>query len=83
MKNIGLDFFLRDNYIIVFGCTNTIKEGAMGNRDKTTLYAYVTRERKKALFHKLMDDGIFFYEWLSRQIDMYTKPPKVKRRKAA
>ena len=55
----------------------------MGNRDKTTLYAYVTRERKKALFHKLMDDGIFFYEWLSRQIDMYTKPPKVKRRKAA
>ena len=54
-------------------------EGKMGDRDKTTIYAHITRGRKRKLFHRLLDDGLFFYEWLNARVDEYVNPPKKQR----
>ena len=47
------------------------------------LNAEVDEDRRRRLYHALLDDGLSFAEWLRRQIDQYLaeKEPKGKRRK--
>jgi hypothetical protein len=44
------------------------------------LNAEVDEERRRCLYHALLDDGLSFTEWLRRQIDAYLaeKRPKGK-----
>jgi len=44
------------------------------------LNAEVDEERRRRLYHVLLDDGLSFTEWLRRQIDAYLaeKEPKPK-----
>ena len=46
------------------------------------LNAEVDEERRRRLYHALLDDGLSFAEWLRRQIDQYLaeKEPKGKRK---
>jgi len=45
------------------------------------LNAEVDEERRRRLYHVLLDDGLSFTEWLRRQIDAYLaeKEPKGKK----
>lgn len=45
----------------------------MDKRDKAAIFATISRKRKLALFHRLMDDGMFYQDWLEARIDEYTK----------
>jgi hypothetical protein len=46
------------------------------------LNAEVDEERRRRLYHVLLDDGLSFTEWLRRQIDSYlaAKEPKGKKK---
>ena len=46
------------------------------------LNAEVDDERRRRLYHVLLDDGLSFTEWLRRQIDTYLaeKEPKGKKK---
>jgi hypothetical protein len=46
------------------------------------LNAEIDEERRRKLYHILLDEGISFAEWLRRQIDAYLrdKEPKWKRK---
>ena len=46
------------------------------------LNAEVDDERRRRLYHVLLDDGLSFTEWLRRQIDAYLaeKEPKGKKK---
>jgi hypothetical protein len=54
------------------------KEG----RNLVRLNAEVDDERRRRLYHVLLDDGLSFTEWLRRQIDAYLaeKEPKGKKK---
>lgn len=53
----------------------------MGKQVK--VIALVDEEKRRALYHRLLDENLSFGEWLRRQIDAYlaTKEPKGKGRK--
>ena len=46
------------------------------------LNAEVDEERRRRLYHALLDDGLSFAEWLRRQIDSYLaeREPKGKKK---
>ena len=46
------------------------------------LNAEVDEERRRSLYHALLDDGLSFTEWLRRQIDAYLaeKEPRGKKK---
>lgn len=45
------------------------------------LNAEVDEERRRRLYHVLLDDGLSFTEWLRRQIDAYLQEKEPKGRK--
>jgi hypothetical protein len=45
------------------------------------LNAEVDEERRRRLYHVLLDDGLSFTEWLRRQIDVYISEKEPKGRK--
>jgi hypothetical protein len=53
-----------------------------GGGSLVRLNAEVDEERRRRLYHALLDDGLSFAEWLRRQIDSYLaeKEPKGKKK---
>ena len=45
------------------------------------LNAEVDEERRRRLYHVLLDDGLSFTEWLRRQIDAYLAEKEAKGKK--
>ena len=43
----------------------------MGNQ--ATIFAEIDPKLRRALFHKLMDDGIYFKDWLAQKAAEYVK----------
>jgi hypothetical protein len=54
-----------------------------GGLNLVRLNAEVDEDRRRRLYHALLDDGLSFAEWLRRQIGAYLaeKEPKGRRRK--
>jgi len=65
----------------VYQLLNRVNTGK-GRRSLVRLNAEVDEERRRSLYHALLDDDLSFAEWLRRQIDSYLaeKEPRGKKK---